>query len=156
MENISVMPPQTHPPPPQLPFPPPCLIQSINTSSFSLLVSHCISSLASTRATRHNRPGSGFPQTAKGFKVNNCFFDFYWPKDSTPPLSVCPNATRPHISLRGINYSKEGDCAGVWKWCCLADCTCNSFNKVFKKSSVQHLRASAKVLRRVREGEFFF
>lgn len=63
-------------------------------------------------------------------KSITAFLIFIDPKTRTPPPHSLP--TRPHISLRGINYSKEGDCAEVWKWCCLADCTCNSFNKVFK------------------------
>lgn len=74
-------------------------------------------------------------------KSITAFLIFIDPKTRLPPR-VCPNATRPRISLRGINYSKEGDCAEVWKWCCLADCTCNSFNKVFKNVRPQHLRRS--------------
>lgn len=82
------------------------LIQSINTSSFSLLVSHRISSPASTRAARRNWPGFGFPSKwQKGFKVNNCFFDFYSPED---PLLLYPNATRPHIFFKGNTLQWEG------------------------------------------------
>lgn len=82
------------------------LIQSINTSSFSLLVSHHISSPASTRAACRNWPGFGFPSKwQKGFKVNNCFFEFYSPKD---PLLLYPNATRPHIFFKGNTLHWDG------------------------------------------------
>jgi len=116
MENISVMPPQNPSAAPPSALPPTCLIQSINTSSFSLLVSHCISSPASTTPTRHNRPGFGFPlKRQRASKSITAFLIFIDPKAHKPPLyhtsPLLPNITDPHISLRGIDYSEEGDCA---------------------------------------------
>lgn len=132
MENISVMPPQTHPPPPQ-PLPPPPLFNSVHQHFLLQPVSvtlHFLSGLNQSDSPQSARFWVSLKRQ-RASKSITAFLIFIDPKTRSPPpppISLCP-----HISLRGINYSKEADCAGVRKSCCLADCTCNSFNKVFQK-----------------------
>ena len=109
------MPPQTHPAPPRPPPPTPTLFNSVHQHFLLQPVSvtlHFLSGLNQSDSPQSARFWVSLKRQ-RASKSITAFLIFIDPKTRLPPLSLSLSA--PTFSLRGINYSKEGDCAEVFE-----------------------------------------
>ena len=107
------MPPQTHPAPPRPPPPTPTLFNSVHQHFLLQPVSvtlHFLSGLNQSDSPQSARFWVSLKRQ-RASKSITAFLIFIDPKTRLPPLSL----SAPTFSLRGINYSKEGDCAEVFE-----------------------------------------
>ena len=111
------MPPQTHPAPPRPPPSPPPLFNSVHQHFLLQPVSvtlHFLSGLNQSNSPQSARFWVSLKRQ-RASKSITAFLIFIDPKTRLPLSLSARTPLPPTFSLRGINYSKEGDCAVVFE-----------------------------------------